>query len=176
MGIVAGPDGALWFTEQATGRLGRLVLDAPGTAGGPSGGGGGAIVDRAVPRFTRALAATRTSFRAGTGSGRGTSFEFALSEPARVVVTIARKRAGRRVNGRCVEPTARNRRRPHCDRYVTAGTLRLAGRQGTNTLRFSGRLNGRNLSSGTYRASAMATDAAGNASRASRVTFTVRRR
>ena len=40
----------------------------------------------------------------------------------------------------------------------------------------AGRLGGRNLPAGSYRASAVATDAAGNASRASRVRFTVRRR
>ena len=43
-------------------------------------------------------------------------------------------------------------------------------------LRFSGRRSGRNLSPGTYRASAVATDAAGNTSGVSRATFTVRRR
>jgi hypothetical protein len=43
-------------------------------------------------------------------------------------------------------------------------------------LAFSVRLNGRNLQPGTYRASAVATDAVGNASAPSRVSFTVRSR
>jgi streptogramin lyase len=174
-GITTGPDGAIWFTQNAIGGVARLVLDRPGTAGGPTGGGGG-VSDQLAPRFEEGLSVSRSSFRAGTASGRGTSFAFSLSEPARVAVTIARKRSGRRVNGRCVAPTSRNRRRSRCDRYVDVGTLRVDGRQGGNAVRFSGRLNGRNLSTGSYRASAVATDAAGNASRPSRVTFTVRRR
>jgi virginiamycin B lyase len=175
-GITTGADGAIWFTQNATNTIGRLVLDRPGQAGGPGGGGGGGVTDGVAPVFQEDLEVTRSSFRAGTGSGRGTTFEFSLSEPARVAITIARKRSGRRVDGRCVAPTSRNRRRSRCDRYVEVGTLRVDGRQGANAVRFSGRLNGRNLSPGGYRASAVATDAAGNASSPSRVTFSVRRR
>jgi streptogramin lyase len=171
-GITTGPDGAIWFTENATGNAARLVLDRPG-AGGTGGGGAGGVSDRVAPRFTKALSVTRSSFRRGTTSRRGTRFEFSLSEPARVAIAIERKRSGRRVDGRCVAPTSRNRRRSRCDRWTTTGTLRTDGRAGENTLRFSGRLNGRNLS-GSYRATAVATDAAGNASRPSRVTITVR--
>jgi streptogramin lyase len=177
-GITTGADGAIWFTQNATGSIGRLVLDRPGQAGGPAGGGGGGgISDQAAPRFTEGLAVTRSSFRAGTGSQRGTTFEFSLSEPGRVAITIERRAGtGRRVNGRCMTRTRRNRGRPTCTRYTSVGTLRADGRQGENALRFSGRLNGRTLGSGTYRATAVATDAAGNASGPSRVTFTVRRR
>jgi streptogramin lyase len=176
-GITTGPDGAIWFTQNATATVGRLTLDAPGGpgGGGGGGGGGGTVVDRVAPRFTEDLAVTRSSFRAGTSSQRGTTFEFSLSEPGRVEITIARKRTGRRVNGRCVSPTRRNRSRSRCDLFTTVGTLRRDGRQGANAVRFSGRLNGRNLR-GTYRASAVATDPAGNSSRPSRVTFTVTRR
>jgi hypothetical protein len=50
--------------------------------------------------------------------------------------------------------------------------LRRDGRQGANGVAFSGRLDGRRLR-GSYRASAVATDPAGNVSQASRATFTV---
>jgi hypothetical protein len=171
-GIVAGPDGALWFTRQATGGLGRLVLDAPGTARGPSGGGGGALVaDRSAPRVSPGLRL------AGFRQGRGSTFTFSLSEPAKVAIKLERRiGTGRRVDGRCVRRTRRSRSRPSCTRYSSVGTVRADGRQGRNEVRFSGRLNGRALSPGTYRASLTATDAAGNASTVSRATFTVRRR
>jgi streptogramin lyase len=176
-GIAVGADGAIWFTENATGALGRLTLTGPAQPGGPVGPGGPSVVaDHTPPAFTTALRVTRASFRAGSGASRGTTFRYALSEAGGVQIVLARKRSGRRVRGRCVEPTRRNRRRSRCDRYVTVGTLRSTGQPGANTLRFTGRLDGRNLPAGTYRATAVATDAAGNVSRPSRVTFTVRSR
>jgi hypothetical protein len=71
-----------------------------------------------------------------------------------------------------VKATRSNRRRSPGTRYVPVGTLRRDGRQGANEVAFSGRVSGRRLH-GTYRASAVATDPAGNASKPSRVTFTV---
>jgi hypothetical protein len=178
-GITTGSDGAIWFTQSASDKIGRLVLDAPGVQGtNPGGGGGGGgVVDRVAPKFTEPLEATRSSFRRGTTSGRGTTFEFSLSEPAKVKFTIERKasEAGRKVDGKCVKRTRSNRRRSSCTRYTSVGSLTRDGRQGANAVKFSGNLNGSNLR-GTYRASAVATDAAGNASQPSRVTITVRSR
>ncbi|MEA2179219.1 MAG: virginiamycin lyase [Solirubrobacteraceae bacterium] len=174
-GIATGPDGNIWFTENATGAVARLSFDTPGGPGGTGGGGGGGVVDRVAPRFTEPLDVTRSSFKRGTTSSRGTTFEFSLSEPAKVKITIERKGTGRRVNGKCVKRTSRNRRRSSCTLYTSVGTITRDGRQGPNAVKFSGRLNGSNLR-GTYRASAVATDAAGNASKPSRVTITVRSR
>jgi streptogramin lyase len=161
-GIAVGSDGNLWFTEGESGAVGRLAFDRPGT---PAlvGSGGTTLTDAAKPRFSTALKRTKTGFT------------YTLSEPGKVTITIERKRSGRRVGGRCVRPTAKNRRRAACDRYVAVGTLRANGLQGANTVRFSGRLNGRKLAPGSYRASAIATDAAKNVSAASRVTFTIRK-
>jgi streptogramin lyase len=175
-GITTGPDGNIWFTQNATASIARLTLDAPGGPGG-TGGGGGGVTDTVAPRFTEALDVSRSSFRPGTTSRRGTTFEFSLSEPAKVKITIERKASetGRKVNGKCVRRTRSNRKRQSCTRYTSLGSLTRDGRQGANAVKFSGKLNGRNLR-GAYRASAVATDAAGNASKPSTVTFTVRSR
>jgi virginiamycin B lyase len=168
-GITTGSDGAVWYTSSSNGRLGRVLLDAPGTPGGRPGGGSGGVVDDARPTFVRGMAVTSARFRAT----RGTIFTFTLSEPARVTITIARARTGRRVGGVCRRRTAANRGRPACRRWVTAGQLSRAGLQGPNRMTFSGRLRGRRLPAGSYRARAVARDPAGNVSRASAVQFTV---
>ena len=180
-GITIGQDGAIWFSEFNANQLGRLQLDSPRSAGGPGGSGGGpggsaVVADRAAPVFVRALSLSRSRFRASAAASRptprGSEFRFSLSEPARVVITIAKGSSGRRVGGVCVRPTRSNRGRSRCTRYATVGRLRRDGRQGPNEVAFTGRLNGRALR-GTYRATAVATDAVGNVSRPSRVTFAV---
>ena len=170
IGIAAGPDGGLWFTESATGIIGRLRLD-PVQAGGPGGGGGGggAVTDRLAPRFVRLPALTPSRFRVPGGS----RLSFELSEAATVTLTIARRKTGRRVGGRCRAQTRANRSRPRCTRYVTVGSLRRNGLAGPNSLTFSGRVNGRALRSGSYRLTLRARDAAGNRSAPRTVAFTV---
>jgi hypothetical protein len=90
-----------------------------------------------------------------------------------VTTVIARARAGRRVDGRCRTPTRTNRGRPRCTRYVAVGTLRRAALQGPNSVPFSGRITGRALAAGSYRATLRAQDAAGNRSPARTARFTV---
>ena len=87
-----------------------------------------------------AVARARTPVTARTR--RGTRLRYTLSESARVKVVI--RRAGRR--GR------------------RAGTLRRSGANGANAIRFSGRIGRRSLRAGRYRATIVATDAAGNRS------------
>jgi hypothetical protein len=66
--------------------------------------------------------------------------------------------------------------RARAGRYRTLGTLRQSAAQGTNRIRFSGRIHRRGLRPGRYRAVIRAADAAGNRS-VSRVTrFRVARR
>ena len=104
----------------------------------------------------------------------GTSVSVTLSEAATVTFRVARLVAGRRVGGRCVRPTARNRSRPRCVRSV-----RLRGRivrelvAGTSRLRYRGRLAGRMLPPGRYRLIVRARDAAGNPSSRRRATFLI---
>lgn len=90
-----------------------------------------------------------TRFRAR----RGTRGSFALTEPARVTLTVQRRR-GRR--------------------FVRAGSVKLSGKPGRNTFKLR-KLGRRRLASGSYRLIATAVDPAGNASRKVRVGFRVRR-
>jgi streptogramin lyase len=181
-GIVSGPDGAVWFTERAAGKIGRLLPDPPGGPA-PGPGPGGPSHDGVAPAFTEPLRAEPSRFptplRGSTAQLRrrsGTTFHWALSEPARVTIAIQARRPGRRVDGRCRRPTRRNRTRPACRRWVTLGRLSHEGGAGPNSRRFSGRLRRRALRPGRYRAAARAVDAAGNRSALSIARFRVVRR
>jgi hypothetical protein len=94
----------------------------------------------------------------------GTRFLFTLSEPAVVKVTIARAMRGRKVGKSCRKPSAKLRSKKACTRYARNGSLAAAGTQGPNSLAFSGKLRGKPLKPGKYRAQISATDAAGNPS------------
>ena len=121
--------------------------------------------DRTAPAITRASLSLRRFRRS-----RRTQVRATLSEAATMVYAIARELPGRRVGRRCVRQTRANRRRPRCTRLVAAGTLRRAHPAGA--LRFT--LN-RRLAAGRYRVTLVATDAAGNRSRAVVLRFTVTR-
>ena len=107
---------------------------------------------------------------------RGTSFRYQLSEDARVLFTIEKATAGRRVRGRCVRPTRSNRSARKCTRYVVRGRFAQQGAAGRNTKSWSGKLGRRALGVGKYRAVLTATDGAGNRSPAKRLSFRVVRR
>jgi hypothetical protein len=99
---------------------------------------------------------------------------YTLSEPARVRVTVERRRRGRRMGGRCVAPTRRLRHRRHCVRVVPARPrLTLLGRVGRNTARIVTRRGPRLLAPGRYRLRLVATDAARNRSRERRLLLRV---
>jgi uncharacterized repeat protein (TIGR01451 family) len=91
---------------------------------------------------------------------RGTAFAYTLSEPARVELTIERKATGRR-SGR---------------RWVRAGSFVQDGAAGANKKRWAGNVGTKVLKPGAYRASVVATDAAGNKSAARRLSFRIVRR
>jgi uncharacterized repeat protein (TIGR01451 family) len=103
----------------------------------------------------------------------GTTIRFRLSQAARVRISFARARRGRRVGRRCRKPTRRNRGRRRCTRYVgVKSRVSVAGKAGLNTVRFQGRISRkRRLPSGRYRATLVAVDSAGNRSRAKRAKF-----
>jgi Bacterial Ig domain/WD40-like Beta Propeller Repeat len=107
----------------------------------------------------------------------GTTISFRLSKAAKVTLTFARARTGRRVNGRCVAPRRSNRTRRSCTRYVDARNMSISAHTGLNRVRFQGVLpNGKRLSVGSYRLTVGATDAAGLRSRSRTTTFTIVRR
>ena len=92
-------------------------------------------------------------------------FRFRLSESARVRIAIERALAGRRKGGRCVAPGKARRGAKRCSRWRRVTTLRKQAKSGPNSVRFSGKVRGRSLRVGRYRALATAKDAVGNSSR-----------
>lgn len=125
------------------------------------------------PPVIRDLKLSPRSFLA---AARGASrVRYRLSEAATVTFTVERGTRGRRVGGRCVKPTRRNRGRRRCVRYVRVrGSFGDRGEAGRNSLRFSGRLRGRKLRPGRYRLVARARDEAGDRSKAKRAAFRIR--
>jgi hypothetical protein len=107
--------------------------------------GGGAAKDTTAPIILSASVKPKTFRRR-----RGTTFRYKLSEPAKVVFTIQRRKG---------------------KRYVKATRFSKASKAGANIWKF----RTRKLRPGRYRATLVATDAAGIRSKARRVTFRVKR-
>jgi hypothetical protein len=104
---------------------------------------------------------------------RGTTFHYQLSEAAKVGVAISRRSGGRRVRGKCRRRARANRGRPRCILYREVGRFTQHGAAGSNARRFRGRIGGRRLIPGEFRAGFIATDVAGNRSQRKRVGFTI---
>jgi hypothetical protein len=159
---------------------------APGSPGGrtpgPRGGNG---LDTTPPALTSASLTNKT-FAVNTRRAaevpvaarakRGTVFRHTLSEDARVLVTLQRARAGRRVGRSCRKRARSNRKRRRCTRFVRAGRFAKQSTAGANRHPFSGRIGRRSLRPGKYRATLVATDAAGNRSASRRLKFKVVKR
>jgi hypothetical protein len=124
-------------------------------------GGGGGAGDTTAPAFLSAsmkpktFAVNRKGAREKLVTAKvkhGTTFRYRLSEAARVVFTIQRRKG---------------------KRFVQAKRFAKQSKAGANSKRFSGRIGKRALKPGRYRATLVATDAAGNRSKAKRLTFKV---
>lgn len=150
---------------------------APVAVTGPAG-------DTVAPRITglkvsNAVFMVRRNGRAAQTKRvpQGTRFRFRLSEAGGVGFTIERRTRGRRVGTRCRAITTRNRGRPPCIRWVAVRRFVRAGVAGRNSTPFSGRITRgrkvRALSAGRFRATIRASDAAGNRSKAARVSFRI---
>jgi hypothetical protein len=113
--------------------------------------------------------------RAATAANRhATTIRFRLSSRATVRIEIARTLSGRRSGGHCVKPTAKLSKRRACTRYVTAGKLvRSSAKGGRTTIAFSGRIGGKALKTGAYRATIVAIDKAKHHSKSKHASFTV---
>jgi hypothetical protein len=107
---------------------------------------------------------------------RGTTFLYALSEASRVVFTIEARRVGRRSGTTCQKPASSNRGGRSCTLWVRVGGFAQDGVAGSNRKAFSGKIGRRTLAPGRYRATLLATDAAGNESAARRLSLTVVKR
>jgi hypothetical protein len=142
-------------------------------------GGASASTTKTVdtPPALTALSVTRRRFAAASALRRrvkrGTAFRYTLSEPAQVTFTIRRRTIGRRVAGKCRPLTRKNRRRKKCVFFKRVGRITVTAKAGRNRTKFSGKLRGRRLRPGRYRAVAVATDSAGGKSAPKSVAFRI---
>jgi hypothetical protein len=186
--VEAGPDGN-GFAAWRSGSTIRVVpIDPqPEPPGGPGPGGGGP--DTTPPTAGRPRIADPT-----LTPGQGTRFTFTSSEAGFATLTVQKQVKGLKVKVRgkrkCV-PQTRKRlralrrqagsaaafrrllRQRRCRAYKKIGSIRQAVVPGQNTIVFSGRIAGRKLRPGRYRALLVIRDAAGNVSRVERVNFRV---
>jgi CSLREA domain-containing protein len=149
-------------SEGSTGGVDQTftTATAPSTGGGDSGGGGsagttapsgGGTEAQTPPPDTTAPLISAAAISPATLKRRA-GLRFTLSEPARVVVAIERAR-GRK--------------------FVLVVRMRLNGVAGRNVANLARRLSGKRLKAGRYRATIVATDAAGNRSLPKRIKFRV---
>jgi secreted trypsin-like serine protease len=111
-----------------------------------------------------------------SAAAKGTTLRYRLSEAAHVVVTIARTQPGRRAGKRCVKQTRRNRTKRRCTRSVNFGSFAVDAGAGAGSHAFSGRIGRRSMKPGSYRATLVGTDAAGNSSKKKTLRLKVVRR
>jgi hypothetical protein len=143
---------------------------------------GGASVTRRwrLDRRGKAEAQASAKRKKRKAARKGGTFKYTLSESARVVFKIEQKLKGRRVKrGKkrvCARPSRKNRKKRRCTRYKRFGSFAVASLAGKNTKKFSGRIGRRRIKPGSYRATLVATDAAGNRSTPRQLSFRVVRR
>lgn len=187
--LAAGPNNTLWVALRESGGVGGKKvarvsgLEPPAQPTNP-------IAPGDMPPIVSKLAVTPKRFRvakaptavsaAKRGKGRrksvpaGTKIAFTLNFGATVKLSFERKVAGRKRGGRCVKPTRAPRSAKRCTRYVKRGTLtRSFTAGGAKSVSFSGRIGRRALGAGSYRVTAVATDAGGRSSVPRRAAFTV---
>ena len=139
----------------------RLVAtNYTGTTAGPDETFTTAALPRPKPAVISKAGQSARRWREGSRLARatrrpripvGTTFRYTLDKPAAVRFAFTQRKRGRRVGGRCVPQTKRNRHRHSCARTKVAGTLRFAGHAGVNKVRFQGRLTRRKrLKPGRY--------------------------
>jgi hypothetical protein len=165
--VASNADGATIGNDQ--------TLTTTATTGGPRGAHG-------APRFLSASVLPNVFAVRHKGRTRKhrrsriptrTTFHFRLSEAARVVFTIEQILPERRTGHACHAPTKTNRKHRPCTRFLKPRRFALNAAVGTNTIKFSGRIAGRALAPGTYRATLLATDTAGRSSAPERLRFRV---
>jgi len=114
------------------------------------------------------------SFARKRRASLGTTFYFTLNEQASVRFAFTQQAGGRRVKGKCVAQTKKNRRKSACKRTVTEGALSFTGHAGTNKVSFQGRISAsKKLSLGRYTLVVTAIATAGQRSQPKSLTFTI---
>jgi CSLREA domain-containing protein len=104
----------------------------------------------------------------------GTTFSFTLNEAARVSLSFAQRVGGRKVKGKCVAQTKKNRHKHACKRTVTRGAVSLLAHAGANKAIFQGRIShALKLKPGVYVVVITAKNSTGQRSAPARLSFTV---
>jgi hypothetical protein len=81
----------------------------------------------------------------------GTLIGYRDSQPGITTFTVLRASAGRVHGHSCAKPSHANRKGKRCTLYVSLGGFSRVDMAGANSLRFSGRLKGKQLAKGSYR-------------------------
>ncbi|MFL5834371.1 MAG: PKD domain-containing protein [Solirubrobacterales bacterium] len=110
----------------------------------------------------------------GKAKGKfGTSFRYAVNETATVRFKIERKKVGRLVGGKCKPLTKKNAGRKKCPIFKRVGSRSQQAKAGANRLKWNGKLKGKPLPPGSYRATVVATDRVGGRSAPQTVGFRI---
>ena len=150
--------------------------------GGSGGGGGGGGSGGETPSISSLTLSARRFRAAGSGPSVttarrrapiGTTISYTDAAAATATFAVQRPAAGRTSNGHCVRPTGANRRHRRCTRWLTVGRFRHADTADTNSLHFSGRVNGHKLPTGRYRLSVKARVGRGTPSAAALASFRI---
>jgi Bacterial Ig domain len=170
-GGYSGPDS---FTYDATSRLGTAV---PATVS-ITVGGTAASVPPVLAKVAQSHSIWREGTRLATVSRKrvpvGTTFSFRLNEQASVRFAFTQQVAGRKVKGKCVARTRKNRGKHSCKRALTRGTLSLTGHSGLNRVAFQGRVSrSLRLGLGRYTLRITASNSAEGRSSARALYFTI---
>lgn len=167
--VVRNPNGTFTVTK-ADGSVVTLPLGVTPATSGIKG------VDFVAPGFKSKPRLSAKRFRAAKRGKAfisvsiGTRIKWALTEFARITITVQKRRALPRM---CRRARA-SRHRTGCRRYVAVkGRFATASAAGVNSVRFRGRLRGKRLKPGRYRFVIRARDGAGNVSKPRRPAFRI---
>jgi Right handed beta helix region len=156
------------------------VLVAAVCAAAAGASAGAAATKRSRPAVTHFSFSPSTfsvgAARTANQGARATTIKFTLSRRSTVTIAIARRASGRlsKSRKRCLTPTAKLAKRRACTRYVSVGRIvRSNQKAGQRSVAFSGRLGGRGLPAGRYRATIVATDRRHHKSKAKTATFRI---
>lgn len=136
----------------------------------------GKAIARISARFARANHgwARKRAARRTRKAPLGTAFRFTLNEQATVTLTFIEQLPGRKVKGKCLAPSHKDRRARPCKRGVVRGKLTFTGHAGENTVRFQGRVSRAvKLPPGRYTVLVTAVNAAKQSGKAARLSFTI---
>lgn len=124
------------------------------------------------PKFE--VAKWSTSPRGNTSKAKtpvGTVFSFTLDTAAKVAISFELKKGGRKVKGKCREPSAKSAKKSKCNLVVA--TISRDAHAGVNKVKFSGRIKRKALKPGKYQAVFVATGSGGGKSKSAKVSFQI---